>query len=397
MKTTLTLYLEINNTNYVFFVGNSDEQNNFKIAYKLEVPLKGIEDYRISDLENVYLTLKENIYLIEQNFNHTFKEVIIILDNFNPTFLNVSGYKKLNGTQILRENITYILNNLKSYINLIETKKNILHIFNSNFYLDNKKIDNLPIGLFGDFYSHELSFVLINSNDYKNLIQIFDKCSLKVEKILIKSFVKGAYINEVNNNSETFFQIRIGKNNSKIFYFENNSLKSEQIFKFGTSIITKDISKIISLETEVVELILKDIDFKDNLYDDEILEENFLKGKKFRKIKKKLIYEIAFARIYEISELLMFKNVNFKKYSDMTKMIFLEIDEGTKLKGLNKIFRKVFSKNDDFDINFQNNLPTEEILSTAHKLVHFGWKKEAIPISETKKTLIRRLFEAIFN
>ncbi len=393
----LTLYLEINNTNYIFFVGNSDEQNNFKIVYKLEVPLKGIEDNRISDLENVYLTLKENIYLIEQNFNHTFKEVIIILDNFNPTFLNVSGYKKLNGTQILRENITYILNNLKSYINLIETKKNILHIFNSNFYLDNKKIDNLPIGLFGDFYSHELSFVLINSNDYKNLIQIFDKCSLKVEKILIKSFVKGAYINEINNNSETFFQIRIGKNNSKIFYFENNSLKFEQFFKFGTSIIVKDISKIISLETEVVELILKDIDFKDNLYDDEILEENFLKGKKFRKIKKKLIYDIAFARIYEISELLMFKNVNFKQCSEITKMIFLEIDEGTKLKCLNKIFRKVFSKNDDFDINFQNNLPTEEILSTAHKLVHFGWKKEAIPISETKKTLIRRLFEAIFN
>ena len=27
-----------------------------------------------------------------------------------------------------------------------------------NFNLDNKKIENLPIGLFGDFYSHELSF-----------------------------------------------------------------------------------------------------------------------------------------------------------------------------------------------------------------------------------------------
>ena len=252
MNPAQTLYLEINNTNYVFFVGDNDEQNNFKITYKLEIPLKGIEDYKITDLENIYLTLKENIYLIEQNFNHTFKEVILILDNLNPTFLNVSGYKKLNGTQILRENITYILNNLKSYINLIETKKTILHIFNSNFYLDDKKIDNLPIGLFGDFYSHELSFVLINSNDYKNLIQILDKCSLKVKKILIKSFVKGAYINEVNKNSETFFQIRIEKGNSKIFYFENNSLKSEQIFKFGTSIIIKDISKILSLETEFV-------------------------------------------------------------------------------------------------------------------------------------------------
>ena len=73
----------------------------------------------------------------------------------------------MNGTQILRENITYILNNLKSYVNMIESKKTILHIFNSKFYLDNKKIDNLPIGLFGDFYSHELSFTLLNSNEYK--------------------------------------------------------------------------------------------------------------------------------------------------------------------------------------------------------------------------------------
>ncbi len=397
MNPAQTLYLEINNTNYVFFVGDNDEQNNFKITYKLEIPLKGIEGYKITDLENIYLTLKENIYLIEQNFNHTFKEVILILDNLNPTFLNVSGYKKLNGTQILRENITYILNNLKSYINLIETKKTILHIFNSNFYLDDKKIDNLPIGLFGDFYSHELSFVLINSNDYKNLIQIFDKCSLKVKKILIKSFVKGAYINEVNKNFETFFQIRIEKGNSKIFYFENNSLKSEQIFKFGTSIIIKDISKILSLETEFVELILKNIELKDNICEDELLEEKIFKGKRFRKIKKKLIYDIAFARVNEISELLLFKNVNFKKYSNMTKMIFLEINEEIKLKGLNSIFRKVFSKNDDFDINFQNNLSSEDILNTVHKLVHFGWKKEAIPISETKKTLIRRLFEVIFN
>ena len=392
MNSTLTLYLEINNSSYIFFVGEGDEQNNVKIAYELEIPLKGIEDYRISDLENIYITIKENIYIIEQNFKHTFKEVIIILDNFNPTFLNVSGYKKLNGTQILRENITYILNNLKSYINLIETKKTILHIFNSNFYLDNKKIDNLPIGLFGDFYSHELSFVLINSNDYKNLIQILGKCSLKVKKILIKSFVKGAYINEVNKNSETFFQIRIGRDNSKIFYFENNSLKSEQIFKFGTSIILKDISKITSLKTDVIELILKDIKFKDNIHDEELLEEKFLKVKHIEKLKKKLIYDIAFARVDEISELIIFKNVNFIKYSDISKMIFIEIDEGAKLKGLNIIFQKVFSKNEEFDMNLQSNLSIENILSTAHKLVHFGWKKEAIPTSQTKKSLIRRIF-----
>ena len=71
----------------------------------------------------------------------------------------LTGFKKLNGSQILRENITYILNTLKSYVDNAEPKKTIIHIFNSSFNLDNKKIDNLPIGMFGDFYSHELSFI----------------------------------------------------------------------------------------------------------------------------------------------------------------------------------------------------------------------------------------------
>ena len=61
-------------------------------------------------------------------------------------------------------------------------KQKKYYIFNSKFELDNKKIDNLPIGLFGDFYSHELSFVLINTNDFKNIKNILGKCNLKIKK-----------------------------------------------------------------------------------------------------------------------------------------------------------------------------------------------------------------------
>ena len=47
----------------------------------------------------------------------------------------------------------------------------------------------------------------------------------------------------------------IKTNSSKIFYFENNSLKFEQDFKFGTDIIIKDISKITSLKNDTVKKI----------------------------------------------------------------------------------------------------------------------------------------------
>ena len=189
--------------------------------------------------------------MAEQNQKCTFKEIVLILDNFNTSFVNLSGYKKLNGSQILRENITYILNTLKFYVDETETKT-ILHIFNSKFSLDNKKIENPPIGLFGDFYSHELSFSLIDKNDFKNLQNLFEQCNLRIKKILLKSFIKGVFISEKNLDLDTFYFIEINTNKSKIFYFENNCLKFEQSFKFGYDIIIRDISKITLLKKKLL-------------------------------------------------------------------------------------------------------------------------------------------------
>ena len=50
-KPLLELYLEINHTNYIFFIGKNNEQKNFELIYKLEIPLIGIENNRFSNLE----------------------------------------------------------------------------------------------------------------------------------------------------------------------------------------------------------------------------------------------------------------------------------------------------------------------------------------------------------
>ena len=165
--------------------------------------------------------------------------------------------------------------------------------------------------MFGDFYSHELSFILINKNDYKNLKNLFTNCNLKIKKILVKNFVKGANISQ-NYNIETFFYLRISKSHSNIFYFENDSLKFEQNFSFGTDIIIKDISKITSLKQDTVIKILNGIKFKQDVSENDLIEEKFFKEDNYIKIKKKLIYEIALARINEILEIIVFKNINFK-------------------------------------------------------------------------------------
>ena len=285
------LYLEISNSNFVFTIGKNDDQENFEIIYRLKSQIEGFENNRINDFEKLFNSIKEKIYIIEQKVNFTFKELTLIIDNLETTFINLSGYKKLNGSQISRENITYIINTLKSYVGEIENKKSIIHIFNTKFNLDYKKIENLPIGLFGDFYSHELSFSLIKTSDYKNFEKIFNNCNLKIKKILFKNFVKGVYLSNNNKNLETFIQIKINKKNSQIFLFENNSLKYEQDFRFGSEIIYKDISKITSLKIETVEKILRKINFN-QISDEELIEQEFFDDIIYRKIKKNLFMKL---------------------------------------------------------------------------------------------------------
>ena len=395
-NSSLSFYIEINNKSYIFFVGENDEKDNLKIVYKLEQPLTGINNNRITNLEEISDLIKKNVYIAEQKLNYTFNKIVLILENFNPTFINLSGYKKLNGSQILKENITYILNTLKSCVYETETKKTVLHIFNSKFYLDNKKVENLPIGLFGDFYSHELSFVLINSNDEKNLKSIFDRINLKIDKILMKSFINGVNIASNHKKTDTFFHIKINENNTKIFYFENNSLKSEQYFEFGTDIIIKDISKITSLNIDTTKTILEKIKLSENNSEEELIEQNFFNDNVYRKIKKKLIYEIALARIKEISEIILFKNINFVHYNKVSNNIFFEADDSSQFKSFKEIFKKTFSSHKKYNVNFTD-FSSEGILSTAYKLVHFGWKNEAIPITKSKKSKIARFFHTIFG
>ncbi len=393
----LTLFLEINNSSFIFSVGKNDEFNNFKVIESLAVPLDGIENKKIYDLEKVLKVLKKNVYNLEKKLNFSFNEIILILENFKFEFINLSGFKKLNGSQILRENITYIINALKSYVDKIETQKTIIHIFNSRFCLDNTKVENLPIGLFGNFYTHELSFTLIDINDYKNIKNVFEKCNLKIKRIFHKGFVKGAFISNKNKDCDTFLHINIGDENSKVFYFENNSLKFEQSFEFGSNIIVRDISKITSLNIDIIKKILIKEKFNEKMKDSELVEKEYFIENNYRKIKKNLIYQISLSRIQEISEIFFKKNINLCHYNKKTKNIFLECNDKVQLQSFEEIYKSVFFSGSNIVYENLNDFPNESVLGTANNLVHFGWKKEAIPVSRPQKSIIGKLFDAIFS
>ena len=55
-----TLYIEITETHFNFFVGENDDNNNYINKYKLEVQIQGIEN-RVSDLDKAFSLIKNNL------------------------------------------------------------------------------------------------------------------------------------------------------------------------------------------------------------------------------------------------------------------------------------------------------------------------------------------------
>jgi len=391
------LFIKFDLEEISIIVYDTDELDNFKILEKLIFPIIGFENKKINDLEKIFEEIKKNILIIENKINYFFKDLIIILNNFNISFLNLSGFKKLNGTQVTKENITYIINSLKSNVDEFESNKKILHIFNSKYSLDKKKIDNIPIGLFGNHYSHELSFNLMNNNDYKNLKSIFDKCNLKIKKILLDSFVKCSMISEKNQDIETFFYIQMDKNHSKIFYVENDSVKFEQSFKFGTEIIIDDIVKITKLKPEIIKKILENYITDKKFFDNSYIEKEYFEDQQYRSIKKELIFDIAEARIKELSEILFMKNINFVGSINYAKVIFLEFVNSKEYKFFKHLYSDQFSNKPKLETKFIESPKIDEEVVQAIKIDQFGWKKEAIPVTVNKKSYFGRILQKIFS
>ena len=54
-----TLFIEINKSDYIFLVGDENEQGNFILIYKCIVPIQGIENYRIINFNQVLSDIKK--------------------------------------------------------------------------------------------------------------------------------------------------------------------------------------------------------------------------------------------------------------------------------------------------------------------------------------------------
>ena len=137
--------------------------------------------------------------------------------------------------------------------------------------------------------------------------------------------------------------------------------------------------------------------FSNRKLDTELVEKEFFDNNNYRKIRKQLIFEIAKARIEELSELVIYKNINIKSFLKKNSAVFLKINDLSSQKCFEECYRTYFSNNFQLDLKFLKDLTLQEFYNTASRIVQYGWKQEAVPIIQEKKSIIARFFNKIFN
>ena len=92
------------------------------------------------------------------------------------------------------------------------------------------------------------------------------------------------------------------------------------------------------------------------------------------------------------------KNINFKKFIEKINVIFLEINDQQHLSCFQSImYEKSFAFNNKYEVKIVKKPEIEQIINKADNIDQFGWKKEAIPVTISKKSFITRIFQEIFQ
>ena len=391
------LFIEINEEQIIFLVVKYNEDLEFTVLDTKIINSEGILNGKIIDINVLSKLIKDTLYTIEKKIDHIFKSASVVIDHNKINCINISGYKKISGSQVSKQDISYILNDIKKTIMDKEPNYSLIHLFNSAYTLDGENIENMPIGLYGDFYNHHLTCFLILKNDIKNLKQVLNNSHINIEKVILKPFAQNINKLKKEHSSKPQFFINLNIKKSDISIFNNLSFIYHEKFNFGTDIIIQDVSKVCSLKIKEVEDIISKINLSNlNNNQDYLTEEYFIEST-FRKISLKHLEDIILARLEEMINIIYKKNINLAFLKKKNHSINFSVKEIKFFENIHQFIQKSLSQSLDLNFSDENeHEPAAPCLSAA-ELLGKGWEKEAIPIIQTKKSLITRIFTSLFH
>ena len=397
--------IELGDINIKCVVFKINNNNDSEILSTSITNSEGIHNDVVVNLKKASDAIRSCISVAEEKAKISLKKINVIFEQ--PDFLctKFSKHKKIDGSIIHKDDIEFLLKEAKKQLILNDKNQSIIHIFNYNYIVDGKTFVEEPIGVYADSLTHEMTFITTQKNNLKNIKQAFIDCDIEIERFISRTFSLGVEL--LNDKELQFGSVLIDLEFEKISLglFKNLALVYSITFPMGINHITKDISKVCSLNLDESQNIINNIDFSfqnsQNIFDENnYLKSTYFVNSSFRKISKDLILNVIKARLDEIIDTLN-KQLIAPGFN-LTSGISFVLKGGLNLYNIEKYFINFFGpnlkrieknnieKDKDFDKNFDSCLGAIEIIKD-------GWETEAIPETRGKAIEKKRFFSRIFG
>jgi cell division protein FtsA len=396
--------IELGDLNIKCIILKIDNSNSEILSTAVSVS-KGIHNDLVVNLPKASDAIRSCISIAEKKANLTLKKIHVILEQ--PDFLctKFSKQKKIGGSRIEKDDIDFLLKESKKQLLHNDKKQSVIHIFNYNYIVDGKNFDEEPIGVYADLFTHEVTFITLPINNLKNIEQVFIDCDIEIERVFSRTFTLGVKLlpaKELHNGS---ILIDFDFDKVSMGLFKKSALIHSVTLPVGANHISKDISKVCSLDTEESENIKNGIDFLFKNNDQVFDENNFLKkdyfiNSSFRKISKNLIINVVKARLDEIIDSLK-KQINIPDFNLTSNINTLLTGAGSNLLNVEQYFINYLGlnlgkKNSRNNEIIKNEKDFAACLGAA-QIIKDGWETEAIPEMGDRNTKKSSFLGKIFG
>ncbi len=398
--------IELGNINIKCLIFKVKSNNDTEILSTFITPSEGIHNDIVMNLSRASNAIRTCISTAEKKAKILLKKINVVFEQ--PDFLctKFSKHKKIDGSKIHKDDIEFLLKEAKKQLILNDKNQSIVHIFNHNYIVDGKTFVEEPIDVYADSLTHEMTFITTPKNNLKNIHQVFIDCDIEIERLISRTFTLGAKL--LSNEELQFGSILVDLGLEKISLglFKNLALVHSITFPFGVDHITKDLSKVCSLNLNESENIRNNVDFSfqnnQNLFDEnDYLKNTYFVDSNFRKISKKLILNVIKARLDEIIDTLK-KQLIVSGFNLTSGTSLLLTGEGLDLFNIEKYFVNFLGPNvkrTDAN-NMEEGRDLEKNFAPcmgALKIIKDGWETEAIPEASGKNIEKMGFFSKIFG
>ena len=391
------LFAEINNKKIRYAVFEFKDEKDYNLIIKKDSNNIGIKNGSVEDINLATDIVSKDLKEIEKKLDKVFDKINLIINQKEIISTNLTSFKNLNGAKVEKRDLDYILNEGKISISKNEKSNSILHILNSNFYLDKKKREKIPLNIFGDHLGLQMTFVSLPKNNIKNINNLFENNDLIVDRLFCKQLITGVNLTTGNNNLKNFFLLNIDEELSSVSVYENSCLVFFKNFSFGTNSIYRDLSQLCSIKYEDVVSMLKELNFEKKFENDQqYIDRKFFKESEFTKLSLSHIKNIIDARIQEMMNYLFNKNTNIDYFKNRLSHFYIVFENKIFNENFGTIFKNHLNINSEKTIFKQ--IPLNDLsFYGAAELAFKGWHAEAVPYTNEKKSIFSGVFSRLFK